>query len=102
MKLIDKAAVVAEIERQILAIDNYPELTATQVAVSEGNKIVLIKLLYFLDTLEVKEVDLKREIEKEIETRWHGEYLFTEKFKESAKHFFELGLSTSNKIQKGE
>jgi hypothetical protein len=41
-----------------------------------------------------KEVDLEKEIEKEIETRWYGEYLFTEKFKESAKHFYELGLRT--------
>lgn len=45
-----------------------------------------------------KEVDLNKEIEKEIETRWYGEYLSTEKFKESAKHFFELGL----KVKKGE
>ena len=41
-----------------------------------------------------KEVDLEKEIEKGIETRWYGEYLFTEKFKESAKHFYELGLRT--------
>ena len=51
-----------------------------------------------LDTLEVKEVDLNREIEKEIETRWRGEYLFTSKFRESAKYFFELGLSVNNPI----
>lgn len=49
-------------------------------------------------TLEVKEVDLEKEIDKEIETRWRGEYLFTSKFRESARHFFELGL----KAQKGE
>jgi len=49
-------------------------------------------------TLEVKEVDLEKEIDKEIETRWRGEYLFTSKFRESARHFFELGLNA----QKGE
>lgn len=53
---IDKAAVVAEIKRQLSAIDNFPELTATQVAVSEGNKVILTKLLSSLDNLEVKEV----------------------------------------------
>ena len=63
MKLIDKSALVAEIERQISAIDNCPKLTDTQIAVLEGNKVVLTKLLSFLDTLEVKEVDLELENE---------------------------------------
>ena len=54
--------------------------------------------------LEVKEVeeepsdDLEQEIENELERTWCGEYLDTDKFRESAKHFFELGL----KAQKGE
>ena len=58
---IDKDALVAEIERQISAIDNYPKLTDTQIAVLEGNKVVLTKLLSFLNTLEAKEADLTRE-----------------------------------------
>ena len=52
----------------------------------------------YKENFEAKGVDLSREIEKEIKTRWYGEYLCTEKFEESAKHFFELGL----KVQKGE
>lgn len=63
----------------------------------EGVNATVQTLLDFLDTLEVKEVDLEKEIDREIETRWRGEYLFTSKFRESAKHFFELGL----KAQKG-
>ena len=59
----------------------------------QGKVDALSDAISFIKNLERKEVDLNREIEKEIETRWHGEYLFTEKFKESAKHFFELGLS---------
>ena len=47
---------------------------------------------------KVKEVDLEKEIDEELQRIWYGEYLNTDKFSESAKHFFELGL----KIQKGE
>ena len=90
---IDKSAVVAEIER-IEYETNYEPFTDEVL----GKRMVCKDIKSFLDTLEVKEIDLNREIEKEIETRWRGEYLFTTKFKESAKHFFELGL----KAQKGE
>lgn len=89
---IDKAVIVAEIERL------YNSEYTNDSDLSCGKKIILRYILSFLDSLGVKEVDLNREIEKEIETRWRGEYLFTTKFKESAKHFFELGL----KAQKGE
>ena len=90
---IDKSTVVAEIER-IEYETNYEPFTDEVL----GKRMVCKDIKSFLDTLEVKEIDLNREIEKEIETRWRGEYLFTTKFKESAKHFFELGL----KAQKGE
>lgn len=94
---IDKSAVVAEIEKLQESIQK----TAVDDRISEKNAGMYracVILKDFLDSLGVKEVDLNREIEKEIETRWRGEYLFTTKFKESAKHFFELGL----KAQKGE
>jgi len=55
MKLIDKSALVAEIKRQLSAIDDCPKLTNTQIAVLEGDKVVLTKLLSFIDTLEVKD-----------------------------------------------
>ena len=41
---------------------------------------------------------LEQKIENELERTWCGEYLDTDKFRESAKHFFELGL----KARKGE
>lgn len=53
---IDKATLVAEIKRQILAIDNASKITDTQIAVLSGNKVTLTKLLSFIDTLEVKEM----------------------------------------------
>ena len=91
---INKSDVVAEIRKRLLPVirdKHYDEW-------EEGQDSERKAILGILDTLEVKDVDLNREIEKEIETRWRGEYLFTTKFKESAKHFFELGI----KAQKGE
>ena len=63
---IDKSALVAEIKRQISAIDDCPKITNTQISVLAGNKVVLIKLLSFIDTLEVKEVQ-----EEPVISVWH-------------------------------
>lgn len=86
MKLIDKDKVVVELEKRR---SRNSKNKLNLVAAFEDNY-----LLSFLDTLEVKEVDLEKEIDRELETRWIGEYLYTSKFRESAKHFFELGLKT--------
>jgi hypothetical protein len=45
----------------------------------------------------VKEVgepsnDLEEEIDKELHENWYGEYINLDIFRESAKHFYELGL----------
>ena len=58
----------------------------------------VFELMCFLDTLEVKEVDLESEWVKYFENR--GD-MVTVNIKHLAKHFFELGMSVSNKIQKG-
>jgi len=112
MKLIDKDALVAEIKRQILAIDNMPKITDTQISVLSGNKVILTKLLSFIDTLESKEVDLKKEIENEIDEYWYdNDYgaiqrrggtitMEVSDVKEIAKHFFEFGMQVSNKARK--
>ena len=55
-----------------------------------------INILYLLDTLEVKEVDLEKEIKKYIKDNICG--YCVPGVEETAKHFFELGL----KAQKGE
>lgn len=99
MKLIDKSAIVAEIERikkEECPTDSY-----------EGRCKLLWfeQFLSFLDTLEVKKVDL----EKEANEAW--DYIFSHGWDENsrmalkhdeymafAKHFYELGL----KAQKGE
>ena len=79
---IDKAAVVAEIEK----------LRENNCLFDVCAYNVCGELLSFLDTLEVKEVDLKKEIK-----RWkneHGVYGMDDLDFIFAKHFFELGLKT--------
>ncbi|MBO6272571.1 hypothetical protein J6O48_07300 [bacterium] len=105
MKLIDKDAVVTELERLYdLECNNTSNLSC-------GKKIILRHILLFLDTLEVKEVDLEKEIKNGIynlsnlycymEDLFNGNeeegvYPIPENVKnelfEFAKHFFELGL----------
>lgn len=98
MELIDKAAVVAEIERQqrklcLLSQSNKVELHK-DAAIQNG---VYCSLLSFIDTLEVKEVDLDKSL-----TDFMGRYAYENGSEypsaiDIAKHFFELGL----KAQKG-
>lgn len=99
--LIDKAALVAEIVKlQLCTMDEHMNFYSTE---AQGEYTALSKLESFLDTLEVKEVDL----EKEIAFQWEGcdcddinlyAKVSNEQFKAIAKHFFKLGL----KAMKGE
>lgn len=98
---IPKAAVVAEIERRIKILQNFP---------MENHKTIchLDSLKQALNTLEVKEVDLEKEIKDWWNTHYSskkytfegytGHYIENFTLIEIAKHFFELGL----KAQKGE
>ena len=111
MKLIDKSALVAEIKRILNAFEN------SDASVDRLRASTLIALLSFIDTLEVKEVDLEKEIKNGIDNlsnlycymedlfngnEEEGVYPIPEKVRnelfEFAKHFYELGLKT----QKGE
>ena len=87
MKLIDKEKVVEEINSILNSYDPN-EITSGRYA--------LVKLREFLDTLEVKEVDLDKEIEN-----WlvHGHIADTRyndyddnDIESTAKHFYELGM----------
>lgn len=128
MKLIDKASLVAEIEKRI----NFNEKLNAHSRLDECNAI-----LSFIDTLEVKEIsdeydgflgkELKmvddeierleklkvKEVDLEKETKkWWKEYLHLDTKNQLwmdahqsivfAKYFFELGMQISNKAQKGE
>ncbi len=83
--LIDKDALVAEIERRLWLL--VPKMTFHQ------QRVELEKLLSFINTLEVKEVDL----EKEINEHW-DEWAKEDGFHsiDFAKHFFELGLNVAD------
>lgn len=67
----------------------------------------LNELLSFINSLEVKEVDLEKEIKdyfgnQPVVTRSKGiDYQLIPSGENIAKHFFELGIRVSNKLQKG-
>lgn len=95
---IDKDALVAEIEKEL----NTTKIYSTEYV--NGKKYALKKILSFIDTLEVKEVDLKEEFYDFLDTltgKDNGRLSEDELFR-IAEYFFELGLSVSNKAMKGE
>lgn len=88
---IDKSILVAELERGIKERDS---------KIKRGSWVtstfLFEDLLDFIDTLEVKDVNLEEEIDN-----WYNTMcvpVTTNALKETAKHFFELGF----KAQKGE
>ena len=87
MKLIDKDALVAKLEKRR---EKNSRNKLNLVAAFEDNY-----LLSFLDTLEVKEKDLEKEV-----TLWANAIpeIRLDDVQRLAKHFFELGL----KAKKGE
>lgn len=93
--LIDKSAIIAEIEKlKCITFTNF----------DEGVNCAVQTLLEIIDTLEVKEVDLGKEIDNYISSNFFGSQtmgFFANRTKEEpndqdialcAKHFFELGL----------
>lgn len=109
MRLIDKYALVAEIENRIKETQfmqpKFDQFWAGQISAFKG-------ILKILDTLEVKEVDLETNIQDYIDSHftegcdggmisdWYKVLggVHYKDLKEIARHFFELGL----KAQKGE
>ena len=105
MELIDKAAIVAEIEKRIkkyatIDVGNSNELEALYGAKCKA----LMEILSFLNTIEEKEVDLEKEINKYISDNFFGSEtmgFFAVRTKEEpndidialcAKYFYKLGL----------
>lgn len=86
-KYIPKSAVLAEIDRLKDKLYYEPENFK-----DVGAKMALDSLKSSLDTLEVKEVDLEKEL-SEVWRDWANEYdISFVSYKKIAKHFFELGL----------
>ena len=103
-ELIDKSAVVAEIEGYI---SNYKDIVAktdrndstwvNSVSMIDAKIGVLQHLLSFLNTLEVKDVDLDREIRRYRMRNpiiQHKEESLYDYMTNVAKHFFELGIKS--------
>lgn len=99
---INKSALIAEIER---LKDEYLKHTNNNKFCAEWSRGTLDNILRFLDTFEVKEVDLEKELNYFIEQQKAFikddrvvEYYTGDSFnhiydlEEIAKHFFELGL----------
>lgn len=94
MKLIDK--IKAEVEKKTNGEQGYSSGDAEC-----GYQDCAKDILSFLDTLEVKEVDLEKELETldslfydldGVAVKGATSYLTVEDVKDIAKHFFELGL----------
>ena len=107
MKLIDKSALVAEIERRIEYNTEWKDACKTLAVIAANQAIEEDKkILSIINTLEVKEVDLEKELDTWRHNHFHGrrdifangEYLKRVSQLDIAKLFFELGL----KVQKGE
>ena len=103
MKLIDKDALVAEIERRVTegeeVAKEFPSSAIMGLIQAYKNT------LSYIDTLEVEEVDMDKTFNDEYSKFSNDtdamDYAFPidiADFKDFAKHFFELGL----KAQKGE
>ena len=94
---IPKDALVAEIERRRdLHYKYYMKNGSCSIAECKYDEDMYI--LSFLDTLEMKEVDLEKSISDWLSEGLPNDEEEIDYIKETAKHFFELGI----KAQKGE
>jgi len=100
MELIDKAALLAEIENLENTYKKCPTRNSYEEGLKDGRLIGYKDALHKLDTLEVKEVDLEKELSTYLEVVKATDEDVD--FVDFAKHFFELGMSVRNKVQKGE
>ena len=102
---ISKFALLKKIKE---IMNEQQEICKADVALGKKPNSKNIEIIYqfqqfikFLNTLEVKEVDLEKEIGKYLDTN-NIEFSHQIKLFEFAKHFFELGMSVSNKVKKVE
>lgn len=102
---ISKSALVAELEKRIKVSQDYAKcnLTENTRIGNHAQQIELNDILSFLDTFEVKEVDLEKEIQQHINDCLNIKFpttdikMIAKDVEYTARKFFELGL----KAQKG-
>ena len=111
MKLIDKENIVAEINRKISLFKKEKKTEKWSAGASQINVVnlcaritMLEEILSFLDTLEVKEVDLEKEIQQHLNDCLDIKFptidikLIAKDVEYTARKFFELGFKTSKSI----
>ena len=99
---ISKSALVAEIIRRRKAIPKEEDDKRLK-AVYGNEAFVLTELLEYIDTLEAKEVDINKEISQFIDANFEKATIGHKlSLRRTAKYFFELGMTASNKAQEGE
>ena len=97
---IEKDALVAEVERLMNRYDSEYDEDSTEVKAAKGN--VCHEILCTIDSLEVKEVDLEKEIQRQYNVHKNPDnsiakdcvIMTKDGFEYFAKYFFELGLKT--------
>jgi hypothetical protein len=99
IQYIDKSALIAEIERRIEAIRkafNEPGiLSGVDRTYANAQYDAFKSLLTFLNTLEVKDVDLEKELNVIIDSLNDDKYehlSIHQQLSHIARHFYELGL----------
>ena len=90
---IDKGTLISEINHQHKILMQTDHTYGAQFVL--GFRQACRQIIDFIDTLEVKEVDLKKELELWMKS--NADYTGHFNILEFAKYFFELGL----KVQKG-
>lgn len=65
--LIDKDALVAEIERRIKSIENLQEKSVGDSWSLTLERYTYLEVKHIIDTLEVKDVDLEKHLKEDIE-----------------------------------
>ena len=104
-QLINKNDIAAEIERRIKETES---IQSMDDPFWEGQISAFDSVLKILDTLEVKEVDLEKEIQNIIHKRFHdyygivnsetGNWANVNDMVTVAKYFFQLGLLKAQKL----
>ena len=94
MELIDKSALVAEIEKRLHANGAFDEVGDEAWSEDVGMCNAYKSILSFLNTLEVKDIDLDLEI-----TLWANAIpeIRLDDVERLAKYFFELGIKSKGK-----
>ena len=102
MEFINKELIANELKRRIDFCNKIADASAELNLHNslEANELLIRQyenLLSFLDTLEVKEVDLEKEVEDWVKTGPHTSYpwcTIPDAIRITAEHFYELGLKT--------